>query len=215
MKKVLLSGMIVFSTMTVIQPIQNETQAARITKTNINYTSPSVVKKIKSGTLTFDGAKLGTKVSTLLKNKDFKYNKTNDAFHLRNSRDSLYMDLQEDLQLKQRKINRIEDEHPSVNQTFSRTKMLKSYGKPLVTKKIKSAISGSNTIYYIDFYKNVTFIYNYDSIHKSYLDEVHFKKYTNKSDFNKWQKLLVDKFYDISGFLWFYSSISYNDWDRY
>ncbi|WP_414054283.1 hypothetical protein ACMGE6_02175 [Macrococcus equi] len=215
MKKILLSGMIALTTVTVFQPVQNESEAARVNKSNINYTSPSVVKKIKRGTLTFDGVKLGTKVSTLLKNKDFKYDSKREKFSLRSSRDSLYMDLQEDLQLKQRKINRIEDEYPSVNQTFSRTKMLKTYGKPEVTKKIKSAIAGSNTVYYIDFYKNVTFIYNYDTQKKIYLDEVQFKKYKNKIEFVKWQNFVVDNFYNIVGYLDYNRSINIDYWDKY
>lgn len=215
MKKVLLSGMITLSTMTILQPFQNEAEATKVSKSNINYTSKSVVKKIKNGTLMFDGVKLGTKVSTLTKNKSYNYESYYDRYNFRNSRDSLFMDFQQNIQLKNRKINRIEDDNVSSNRVISRTKMLKSYGKPLATKKVKSGFAGSKTIYYIDFYKNVTFIYNYDTKSKTYLNEVQFKKYTNKTNFLRWQKFVIDNFNNIVGNFDYNYSINNEYWYKY
>lgn len=215
MKKILLSSMLIFTSTALIQSNIYESEAASISKTNLNYTSKSVIKKIKDGTVTYDGVRLGTKVSTLLKNKDYKYNEFYNYYSLIGSNDTMFMDFQENFQIANRKINRIKDDKVLNNHYYSRSKMLKAYKKPLVTKKIKNEISGNDSIYYIDFYKNATFIYGYDTVRKSYLSEVHFKKYQNKTEFKKWQNFVLDNINKQSGFLWHFSSIKVNTWDNY
>lgn len=172
------------------------------------WLNESVVQKVKKGTFTIDGIKLGEKLSNyyyegyeLMEDDYLHQKKTMDALNIvRSNRVLGFTHFQEKVPFSKKVVNEIyyEFNQPYTNSfKVTRNQFLKKYGKPTYTRKV--LVNKEFNAYYIyDFYPNIIVqsgrsnSYPNDSRVNDptfLVYDIHLVKSSTKSEVYKWKKI--------------------------